>query len=552
MIRKFLRLIYIFYIINRYCLLNEPIRATKIRSLKLILLINPFYYSPRVRKLEHGVRIREALEKLGPIFIKFGQALSVRADLLPPEVIKEVSKLQDNVAPFDNDIAAQQIEKAAKKPINKIFKSFESTPLASASVAQVHGAVLQNDEKVVVKVLRPGIEKILKLDTSLMLFFATLLSKLKEIKRFKPVEIVKEINQSFFDELDLVREASNASQIRRNFEGSTIHYVPKIYWEYTSSTVMVMERVSGVRVSDIETLDALGVDRRLLAQRGVEIFYSQVFDDCFFHADMHPGNMFIDVTNPADPKYISIDFGIVGTLNRDDQRYLAGNFLAFFKRDYRKVAELHIESGWVPSDTREDVLESAIRTVCEPIFEKPMKEISLGYTLMQLFAVARRFNMNIQPQLTLLQKTLFHVEGLGQKLCPELNIWETSRPILEKWMKEQMGLRGFYHRSLENMPRVSDKLPELPRMVFDILQQTQINLKAASPSQITSDTQEPKKKHRFALGVSIVLIATGAIASVTKDTSSVIKLQDLITTHGTTILIAGVVCLTYYIFKKEK
>ncbi|AJI54535.1 2-polyprenylphenol 6-hydroxylase [Francisella philomiragia] len=552
MIRKFLRLIYIFYIINRYCLLNEPFRATKIRSLKLILLINPFYYSPRVRKLEHGVRIREALEKLGPIFIKFGQALSVRADLLPPEVIKEVSKLQDNVPPFDNDIAAQQIEKAAKKPINKIFKSFESTPLASASVAQVHGAVLQNDEKVVVKVLRPGIEKILKLDTSLMLFFATLLSKLKEIKRFKPVEIVKEINQSFFDELDLVREASNASQIRRNFEGSTIHYVPKIYWEYTSSTVMVMERVSGVRVSDIETLDALGVDRRLLAQRGVEIFYSQVFDDCFFHADMHPGNMFIDVTNPADPKYISIDFGIVGTLNRDDQRYLAGNFLAFFKRDYRKVAELHIESGWVPSDTREDVLESAIRTVCEPIFEKPMKEISLGYTLMQLFAVARRFNMNIQPQLTLLQKTLFHVEGLGQKLCPELNIWETSRPILEKWMKEQMGLRGFYHRSLENMPRVSDKLPELPRMVFDILQQTQINLKAASPSQITSDTQDPKKKHRFALGVSIVLIATGAIASVTKDTSSVIKLQDLITTHSTTILIAGVVCLAYYIFKKEK
>lgn len=477
MIKKFLRLIYIFYVINKYCLLNEPIRATKIKTLRALLLLNPFYYSRRVRRLEHGVRIREALEKLGPIFIKFGQALSVRADLLPPDVIKEVSKLQDNVPPFDNKIAAEQIEKAAKKPINEIFKSFESSPLASASVAQVHAAILQNDDKVVVKVLRPGIEKILKLDTSLMLFFATLLSKLKEIRRFKPVEIVKEINQSFFDELDLVREASNASQIRRNFENSAIHYVPKIYWEYTSSTVMVMERVGGVRVSDIETLDALGVDRRLLAQRGVEIFYSQVFDDCFFHADMHPGNMFIDVSNPADPKYISIDFGIVGTLNRDDQRYLAGNFLAFFKRDYRKVAELHIESGWVPSDTRVDVLESAIRTVCEPIFEKPMKEISLGYTLMQLFVVARRFNMNIQPQLTLLQKTLFHVEGLGQKLCPELNIWETSRPILEKWMKEQMGLRGFYHRSMENMPRVSDKLPELPRMVFDILQQTQINLK---------------------------------------------------------------------------
>ncbi|ABO46629.1 ubiquinone biosynthesis regulatory protein kinase UbiB [Francisella tularensis] len=552
MIKKFLRLIYIFYVINKYCLLNEPIRATKIKTLRALLLLNPFYYSRRVRRLEHGVRIREALEKLGPIFIKFGQALSVRADLLPPDVIKEVSKLQDNVPLFDNKIAAEQIEKAAKKPINEIFKSFESSPLASASVAQVHAAILQNDDKVVVKVLRPGIEKILKLDTSLMLFFATLLSKLKEIRRFKPVEIVKEINQSFFDELDLVREASNASQIRRNFEDSAIHYVPKIYWEYTSSTVMVMERVGGVRVSDIETLDALGVDRRLLAQRGVEIFYSQVFDDCFFHADMHPGNMFIDVSNPADPKYISIDFGIVGTLNRDDQRYLAGNFLAFFKRDYRKVAELHIESGWVPSDTRVDVLESAIRTVCEPIFEKPMKEISLGYTLMQLFAVARRFNMNIQPQLTLLQKTLFHVEGLGQKLCPELNIWETSRPILEKWMKEQMGLRGFYHRSMENMPRVSDKLPELPRMVFDILQQTQINLKNTTTSTQFNNLKEPKKKYRFALGCGLVLTTIGVIYTLNKDTTPLIKLQNFISNYSTSFIIVGVACLIYYSFKKEK
>ena len=552
MIKKFLRLIYIFYIINKYCLLNEPIRATKIKTLRFLLFLNPFYYSPRISRLKRGVRIREALEKLGPIFIKFGQALSVRADLLPPDVIKEVSKLQDNVPPFDNKIAAEQIQKIAEKPINEIFKSFESTPLASASVAQVHAAVLHNDEKVVVKVLRPGIEKILKLDTSLMLLFATLLSKLKVIRRFKPIEIVKEINQSFFDELDLVREAANASQIRRNFENSTIHYVPKIYWEYTSSTVMVMERVGGIRVSDIETLDALGVDRRLLAQRGVEIFYSQVFDDCFFHADMHPGNMFIDVSNPTDPKYISIDFGIVGTLNRDDQRYLAGNFSAFLKRDYRKVAELHIESGWVPSDTRVDVLESAIRTVCEPIFEKPMKEISLGYTLMQLFIVARRFNMNIQPQLTLLQKTLFHVEGLGQKLHPELNIWETSRPILEKWMKEQMGLRGFYYSSMENMPRVSDKLPELPRMVFDILQQTRINLKNATSSAHINDLKEPKKKYRFALSYGIALTTVGLIYTLNKDTTPLIKLQNFISTHSTSFIVLGVVCLIYYSFKKEK
>lgn len=552
MIKKFLRLIYIFYIINKYCLLNEPIRATKIKTLRVLLFLNPFYYSPRISRLEHGVRIREALEKLGPIFIKFGQALSVRADLLPPDVIKEVSKLQDNVPPFDNKIAAEQIQKAAKKPINEIFKSFESAPLASASVAQVHAAVLQNDEKVVVKVLRPGIEKILKLDTSLMLLFATLLSKLKVIRRFKPVEIVKEINQSFFDELNLVREAANASQIRRNFENSTIHYVPKIYWEYTSSTVMVMERVGGIRVSDIETLDALGVDRRLLAQRGVEIFYSQVFDDCFFHADMHPGNMFIDVSNPTDPKYISIDFGIVGTLNRDDQRYLAGNFSAFLKRDYRKVAELHIESGWVPSDTRVDVLESAIRTVCEPIFEKPMKEISLGYTLMQLFVVARRFNMNIQPQLTLLQKTLFHVEGLGQKLHPELNIWKTSRPILEKWMKEQMGLRGFYYCSMENMPRVSDKLPELPRMVFDILQQTQINLKNATSSAQSNDLKESKKKYRFALSCGIALTTVGVIYTLNKDTTPLVKLQNFISNHSTSFIVLGVVWFIYYSFKKEK
>ncbi|AJC49479.1 ubiquinone biosynthesis regulatory protein kinase UbiB [Allofrancisella guangzhouensis] len=550
MIKKFFRLIYIFYIVNKYCLFNEPVRATNLKSLRAILFLNPFYYSRRIRKLDHGVRIREALEKLGPIFIKFGQALSIRADLLPPEVIKEVAKLQDDVPPFDSMLAVQQIEKATKQSINDIFSDFDETPLASASVAQVHSAALYNGEKVVVKVLRPNIEKILKLDTSLMLIFAKGLRLLKEIRRFKPVEIVSEINQSFFDELDLVREAANASQLRRNFENSPIHYVPKIYWEYTSSTVMVMEKVSGVSVSDIETLDSLGVDRRLLAKRGVEIFYSQVFDDCFFHADMHPGNMFIDVTNPADPKYISIDFGIVGTLNREDQRYLAGNFLAFFKRDYRKVAELHIESGWVPANTRVDVLESAIRTVCEPIFERPMKEISLGYTLMQLFNVARRFEMNIQPQLTLLQKTLFHVEGLGQKLCPELNIWETSRPILEKWMKEQMGLRGFYHRSIENMPRVSDKLPELPRIVFDILQQTQANLK--KDRQISYVKMPPKRTKKWPLALGFGLVGLGIWYGLYADPTPLLKLQEFIEKHNNKFIAIGAFFLIYYIFKKEK
>ena len=550
MIRKLIRLIWIFYIINRYCLLNEPVQATNIKILSILLLLNPFYYSKKVRRLSHGVRIREALERLGPIFIKFGQALSVRADLLPPDVIKEVSKLQDNVPPFDTKLAIKQIKRATKKNLNEIFKDFDEVALASASISQVHSAVLHNDEKVVVKILRPNIEKVLKLDTSLMLIFAKALSLFKSFRRFKPVEIVSEINQSFFDELDLVREAANAAQLRRNFENSRIHYIPKIHWELTSASVLVMEKVGGVRVTDIQTLDDLGVDRSLLAKRGVEIFYSQVFDDCFFHADMHPGNMFIDVTDPKDPKYISIDFGIVGTLNREDQRYLAGNFLAFFKRDYRKVAELHIESGWVPANTRVDALESAIRTVCEPIFEKPMKEISLGYTLMRLFNVAKRFNMNIQPQLTLLQKTLFHIEGLGQKLCPDLNIWETSLPILEKWMKDQMGVKGFYNRTLENMPRVSDKLPDLPRIAFDILQQAQSNLKKNQQGDYV--TAKLKKKKKLPLALGVVLTALGIIYDLKVNSDFLVNLDIFIKSYRIEFTIVGVGFLVYYFLKKDR
>jgi ubiquinone biosynthesis protein len=548
MIKNFLRLIFIIYIINRYFLLNEPIRATKSKLLLLVIYLNPFYYSRKTRQLEHGVRIREALERLGPVFIKFGQALSVRADLLPTDVIKEISKLQDDVPPFDSNLAIAEIEKNIKRPVSEIFKEFDEIPLASASIAQVHSAKLHNGDVVVIKVLRPGIEKTIKLDTSLMMLVAKILRLSKAIRRFKPVEIVGEINQSFFDEIDLIREAANASQLRRNFENSPIHYIPKIYWEYTSESVMVMEKVGGVSVSDIETLDALGVDRKLLAQRGVEIFYSQVFNDCFFHADMHPGNMFIDATDPADPKYISIDFGIVGTLNRDDQRYLAGNFLAFFNRDYKKVAELHIESGWVPSDTRVDELESAIRTVCEPIFEKPMSEISLGYTLMRLFNVARRFNMDIQPQLTLLQKTLFHIEGLGQKLCPDLNIWDTSRPILEKWMKEQMGLKGFHHRSLANMPSVSDKLPELPKMMFEILQHTQSNLKKPVECNTTNIPSKCNKGTLF-LGSSILVI--GVISALNDNHTVLSNIQEFVHNHSTSFIVVGLGLLAYNLLKRR-
>lgn len=554
MIKKWLRLVYIFYIVNRYCLLNEPIRATQIRSLRFFIYFNPFNYVRSNRKSDHGVRLRIALERLGPIFVKFGQALSTRQDILPAKAIEEISRLQDDVPPFSGKIAISQIEKSIKKPIDEAFRYFDENPLASASIAQVHRAILHNGDKVVVKVLRPNIHKILKLDTALMLTFAKLISSIfPNLKRFKPIEVVNEINQSLLDEIDLLREAANASQLRRNFENSDIQYIPKIYWDYTSSKVMVMEEVDGLSISDISKLDALGIDRKLLAERGVQIFYTQVFRDCFFHADMHPGNLFIDATNPDDPKYISIDFGIVGTLNRDDQQYLAGNFLAFFKRDYKKVAELHIESGWVPADTRVDALESAIRTVCEPIFEKPIKEISLGYTLMRLFQVARRFNMEVQPQLILLQKTLINIEGLGRQLYPELNLWETSRPILEKWMREHVGIKGFIRRSQEHLPKVSEKLPEIPDVIFEILQHTQNSLRANKNfNEIELNKTVQPSKSKFFLILGSMLAGAGAFYSINSDSELLLNLQTFIKNHNSSILSIGIISIIYYILKKER
>ncbi len=551
MIKKWLRLIYIFYIINRYCLQNEPIIATKKKSLKIFIYLNPFNYFNKTKKIDYGTRLRLALEKLGPIFVKFGQVLSTRKDLIPPYIIREISKLQDDVPPFSEKLAIAEIEKATGKPVLESFKYFDETPLASASIAQVHRAELLTGENVVIKVLRPNVKKIMNLDTSLMLVFAkTLEATFKATQRFKVVETVKEISQNLLDELDLLREAANASQFKRNFAESTIQYIPKIYWEYTTDKVMTMEEVSGVNIFDTEKLDALGVDRKLLAERGVQIFYTQVFRDCFFHADMHPGNIFVDVTDPKDPKYNTIDFGIIGTLNREDQQYLAGNFLAFFSRDYRKVAELHIESGWVPADTRVDELESAIRTVCEPVFEKPIKDISLGFTLMRLFQVARRFDMEVQPQLTLLQKTLLNVEALGQTLYPELNIWETSRPILEKWMKSHVGIKGFIQRSKENMPKVSETLPEVPDLIFDILQHTQNRLKREKqqPEQ-TVTTQHKGKK---SLAIATTLIGLGGFFALNPDSDALSNLQEFIKSNHSFILGAGVVAMIYYILKKEK
>jgi len=426
-----------------------------------------------------ALRFRLAIESLGPVFIKFGQMLSTRRDLLPPDFANELALLQDQVVPFDGEQAQQLIIDAiGEEAFNEFFLAFNIEPLASASIAQVHTATLKIEEqekKIVIKVLRPGIEKIISADLKVMSRFAGVVATwLPEGKRLRPKEVVEEYRKTILDELDLNREAANAIQLKRNFnqgrEQDKIIYVPEIYSEYSSRNVLVMERIYGIGVGEVETLHQLGVDMKLLSERGVELFFTQVFRDSFFHADMHPGNVFVDATNPADPTWIAIDCGIVGTLNQDDKRYLAENFVAFFNRDYRKVAQLHVDSGWVPAGTSVDEFEFAIRTVCEPIFNKPLAEISFGQVLVNLFNTARRFNMEVQPQLVLLQKTLLYIEGLGRQLYPQLDLWETAKPFLENWVKEQMGVKAVFEKIKYNIPFWNEKLPEIPDLVYDYLQ----------------------------------------------------------------------------------
>lgn len=429
-----------------------------------------------------AVRFRLAIESLGPVFIKFGQMLSTRRDLLPPDFANELALLQDKVVPFDGEQAQQIIIEAIGEDIfNAFFLEFNSEPLASASIAQVHTAKLKTDESnsdnttnIVIKVLRPNIEKVITADLKVMSLFAGIVARwLPDGKRLRPKEVVEEYRRTILDELDLNREGVNAIQLKRNFEQGNaqdhVLYVPEIYSEYSSVNVLVMERIYGIGVGEIDTLHSLGVDMKLLAERGVEVFFTQVFRDSFFHADMHPGNVFVDATNPADPTWIAIDFGIVGTLRREDKRYLAENFVAFFNRDYRKVAQLHVDSGWVPSTTSVDEFEFAIRTVCEPIFNKPLSEISFGQVLVNLFNTARRFNMEVQPQLVLLQKTLLYIEGLGRQLYPQLDLWETAKPFLENWVKEQMGVKAVFEKIKENIPFWNEKLPEIPDLIYDYL-----------------------------------------------------------------------------------
>ncbi len=497
------RLAHISWVLLRFGLDDLVLATHLLRPLRFVRFAMPWTWvrgdlGPR------AVRLRLSLEALGPIFVKFGQLLSTRRDLLPDDIANELAKLQDRVPPFPGAVARTTVETSFGKPVAELFRSFDENALASASIAQVHAAELLDGREVVVKVLRPGIERTIRHDIGLLKLVAELAERYwKDARRLRPVEVVAEAERVFFDELDLLREAANASQLRRAFEGSELLYVPEVHWPLTHRDVMVMERISGIPVSDVPAMRAAGVDLKRVAENGVEIFFTQVFRDSFFHADMHPGNIFVT----QEGNYIAVDFGIMGTLSPIDQRYLAENFLAFFRRDYRRVAELHVESGWVPAGTRVDAFESAIRTVCEPIFERPLAEISFGTLLLRLFQTARRFEMEVQPQLVLLQKTLLSIEGLGRDLYPELDLWQTAKPFLERWMSEQVGHRALLRGLKENLPLWAEKLPEMPGLVHRALTRLE-----ELPAQREQQLQELKAlREELRIGKRQVLTAvTGA------------------------------------------
>lgn len=466
--RHLARLVFILFTVLRFGL--DELALSGFRQRWVRLLVRLMTVGRRLT-LPRGVRLRLALEALGPIFVKFGQVLSTRRDLLPADVADELARLQDRVPPFPAAQAKAMVEAAFARPLEAMFASFEAEPVASASIAQVHFATLLDGREVAVKVLRPGMLAVIDDDLSLMRTLARWIDRFSaDARRLKPREVVAEFDVYLHDELDLVREAANAAQLRRNMEGLNLVMVPEMYWDYCTPGVIVMERMHGVPISQTQRLAEAGVDIKKLARDGVTIFFTQVFRDGFFHADMHPGNIQVSLAPPTFGRYIALDFGIVGTLTEHDKEYLAQNFVAFFRRDYKRVAELHVESGWVPPATRVDELEGAIRTVCEPHFDRPLKDISLGQVLLRLFQASRRFNVEIQPQLVLLQKTLLNIEGLGRQLDPELDLWHTAKPFLERWMIDQVGWRGFVERLKNEAPRYVQLLPELPRLVHQALQ----------------------------------------------------------------------------------
>lgn len=499
---QLIRLIQINLILIRYGLIRPVVRELP-PWLRILSYLNPWSFTQEDKP--RGESLRIMLEELGPIFVKFGQLLSTRRDLLPDDITDELEKLQDRVPPFPGKIAKSLIETAYGKSVNKVFASFDENPLASASIAQVHAATLHDGSEVIVKVLRPHIARTIRRDIALMYLGAKMTRKLwKHGKRLKPIEIVAEFEQTIYHELDLMREAANASQLRRNFLNSEKMYVPKIYWDYVHRNVMVMERIHGIRISNIAELKAANTNLKKLAEYGVEIFFTQVLHDSFFHADMHPGNLFVDVSDPENPQYLGVDFGIMGSLAPQDQRYIAENLLAFFKRDYRQVAVLHIESGWISADSRIDQFEAAIRTVCEPIFERPLKDISFGKLLLRLFQTANQFNMEIQPQLLLLQKTLFNVESLGLQLYPDLNLWRTAKPFIEQWMRKQNGVTHLIETIAKELPASSEALAKLPLLFHNVLDE--INFRQRLERKELPPLPTKKQKHSFLLGAGIAFL----------------------------------------------
>jgi ubiquinone biosynthesis protein len=505
-IRESLRVAHIGWVLMRHGLDEIVLAAHLFRPIRFFRFLSPFYWR---QKPPRAVRIRLALEQLGPLYVKFGQILSTRRDLLPDDVAIELSKLQDQVPPFPEDAAKAIVEKALGQPVKQLFAQFSNKPLASASIAQVHAATMHDGRKVVVKVVRPGIERTIQRDIDLLRTIARMARRYsREARRLRPVEVVEEYDKTIRDELDLLREAANCAQLRRNFADGRLLYVPEVFWDYTRENVMVQERIYGIPVDQVDELIAAGVDMKSLGERGVEIFFTQVFRDNFFHADMHPGNIFVR----PDGTYIGVDFGIMGTLTAADQRYLAGNLLAFFQRDYRKVAELHVESGWVPRDTRIEDFEAAIRTVSEPIWEKPISEISFGHFLLRLFQVARRFNMEIQPQLVLLQKTLLNIEGLGRMLYPQLDLWSTAKPFMERWMSQQVGPEAFVRRIKETVPQMSEDLPEVPLLVHRALRNAidgdlKIQWQSAQLDEIRAEIRGGSRRTQLSLAGATLTLA---------------------------------------------
>ncbi len=533
--RTLLRVLRIQRVLVKYGL-EDVIAATHLlRPLRFL-----FYIFPRRRNSSAplGERIRLALEELGPIFVKFGQAISTRRDLLPRDIADELAKLQDAVPPFPADQAVKIIEDAYGESVDTVFERFDREPFAAASIAQVHTAKIASGAEVIVKILRPGVEEQIEQDLDVLRWLAGLAAKYwQHGKRLRPLEVVAEYERTVIDELDLMREAANTAQLKRNFQGSDLLIVPDIYWDFCRPEVLVQERIYGTPISDMEALRAAGTNIKALAENGVEIFFTQVFRHNFFHADMHPGNVFVITSDPDKPKYAAVDFGIVGTLSPEDQRYLAENFLAFFERDSHRIAKLHIDSGWVPAGTRIDQLETAVRTVCEPIFNKPLAEISFAQVLIRLFRVAQRFNVEIQPQLILLQKTLLNIEGLGRELYPELDLWKTAHPVLRQWMDEQVGPRAVLDDIRENLPQLREALRELPVVIKHLADQAakgnpHAKTQVAELKELREQIRRQQRQH--------FLLATGATSTIS---GTLLLTLETMPWLGWVLFIAGIVSL---------